>query len=226
MRQITLKRAQIFGAVVLLTLGIASVDSVISQTSKRPVYYSVKVNRVMRVRLDRDLDSERESVGNKFSATLVDPLFGKGGVILAPQGSRVGGLVTNVRRADKKGQPAVLDVEFVSLRLPNGTRIPINGSLFDLSTSGATSDNEGQITANKTSNRKLKFIGGGAGGGALIGAIAGGGKGLAIGAGVGALAGGITGRLKKGHEVKVKSGTECGVIVNRAFALPVYKARG
>jgi len=226
MRQITLKRAQIFGAVVLLTLGIASVDSVISQTSKRPVYYSVKVNRVMRVRLDRDLDSERESVGNKFSATLVDPLFGKGGVILAPQGSRVGGLVTNVRRADKKGQPAVLDVEFVSLRLPNGTRIPINGSLFDLSGSGATSDNEGQITANKTSNRKLKFIGGGAGGGALIGAIAGGGKGLAIGAGVGALAGGITGRLKKGHEVKVKSGTECGVIVNRAFALPAYKARG
>ncbi len=226
MQQITFKRAQIFGAVVLLTLGIASVDSVISQTGKRPVYYSVKANRVMRIRLDRDLDSERESVGNKFSATLVDPLFGKGGVILAPQGSRVGGLVTNVRRADKKGQPAVLDVEFVSLRLPNGARIPINGSLFDLSTSGATSDNEGQITANKTSNRKLKFIGGGAGGGALIGAIAGGGKGLAIGAGVGALAGGITGRLKKGHEVKIKSGTECGVIVNRAFALPAYKARG
>jgi len=91
---------------------------------KRPVYYSVKANRVMRIRLDRDLDSERESVGNKFSATLVDPLFGKGGVILAPQGSRVGGRVTNVRRADKKGQPAVLDVEFVSLRLPNGARIP------------------------------------------------------------------------------------------------------
>ena len=131
MRQITLKRAQIFGAVVLLTLSMASVNSVSSQTGKRPVYYSVKANRVMRVRLDRDLDSERESVGNKFSATLVDPLFGKGGVILAPQGSRVGGLVTNVRRADKKGQPAVLDVEFVSLRLPNGARIPINGSLFD-----------------------------------------------------------------------------------------------
>src|SRR5258707_3797899 len=210
MRQITFKRAQIFGAVVLLTLGIASVDSVISQTGKRPVYYSVKVNRVMRVRLDRDLDSERESVGNKFSATLVDPLFGKGGVILALQGSRVGGLVTNVRRADKKGQPAVLDVEFVSLRLPNGARIPINGSLFDLSTSGATSDNEGQITANKTSNRKLKFIGGGAGGGALIRAPPGGGKGLAIGGGGGGLPRGRTRGVKKGAGGKSKTGTEGG----------------
>jgi hypothetical protein len=225
MRRITLRSTQVFAAVMFLTFGMASVNPGVSKTAKRPSYYSIRTNRVMRVRLNRDLDSERESVGNKFSATLVDPLFGKGGVILAPQGSRVGGRITNVRRAQKKGQPAALDVEFVSLRLPNGARIPINGSLFDLSTSGATSDNEGQITADKTSHRKAKFIGGGAAGGALIGAIAGGGKGLAIGAGAGALAGAITGRLKKGHEVKIKSGTEFGVIVNRAFALPEYKAR-
>lgn len=226
MRHITLRSTQLFAALMLLTLGIASVNPGMSKTGPRPIYYSVRTNRVMRVRLNRDLNSEREIVGSKFSATLIDPLFGKGGVILAPQGSRIGGRVTNVRRAQKKGQPAALDVEFVSLRLPNGARVPINGSLFDLSTSGGTSDNEGQITANKTKYRKAKFIGGGAAGGALIGAIAGGGKGLAIGAGVGALAGAITGRLKKGHEVKVKSGTEFGVIVNRAFALPEYKTRG
>src|SRR5258705_13452216 len=111
MRQIRLKRAQIFGALVLLILSTASVNSVISQTGKRPVYYSLKANRVMRVRPDRDLDSERESVGNKFSGTLVDPLFGKGGLILAPQGSRGGRRGTNVRRGGKKGQAAVLGGE-------------------------------------------------------------------------------------------------------------------
>jgi hypothetical protein len=122
------------------------------------------MNRVMHVRLNRDLDSEQEQVGNKFTATLVDPLYSKGGVVLAPEGSRVGGRVTNVRRAQKNSQPAALNVEFVSLRLPNGSRIPISGSLFDLSAEGATSDNEGEITAKKTSHRKAKFIGGGAGG--------------------------------------------------------------
>src|SRR6185503_11789408 len=98
-----------------------------------------------------------------------------------------------------------------------------SGSLTDLDSSSGTSDNEGTVTAKKTSHRKAKFIGGGAAGGAVIGAIAGGGKGLAIGAGVGAVTGAITGRVKKGHEVKVKSGTEFGVILNRTFTLPAYR---
>jgi hypothetical protein len=128
-----------------------------------------------------------------------------------------------VQRAKKKGEPAVLDVQFTSLSLPNGRQRAINGSLTDLETSTGNSDNEGSVTAHKTSHRKAKFIGGGAAGGAVIGAIAGGGKGLAIGAGVGALTGAITGRVKKGHEVKVKSGTEFGVILNRTFTLPAYR---
>ena len=59
----------------------------------------------------------------------------------------------------------------------------------------------------------------------MIGAIAGGGKRLTIGAGVGALAGAITGRVKKGSEVKVSSGTEFGVILNRSVSLPASTVR-
>jgi hypothetical protein len=186
------------------------------------VYYSVPANQTMHVRLNQELDSETARVGDTFTSTLIDPVYSKGGVLLAPQGSIVSGAVTNVQRARKNGEPATLDVQFTSLKLPNGRRVAINGSLTDLSTSNSSSDNEGTVSANKTSKRKLKFIGGGAAGGALIGAIAGGGKGLLIGAGVGALTGGVTGRLKKGHEVKVKSGTEFGVILNRSFVLPRY----
>ena len=114
-----------------------------------------------------------------------------------------------------------MGVAFVSLRLPNGYVRRINGSLTELtSSSGSTSDNEGTVTAKKTSHRKVMFIGGGAAGGAVIGAIADGGKGLAIGAGVRALAGAITGRVKKGSEVKVSSGTEFGVILNQPISLP------
>jgi hypothetical protein len=197
-----------------------------AQTSRkrRPkvVYYSVPANQTIRVRLNQEVNSEKARVGDTFTSTVVDPVYSSSGVLVVPQGSTVTGVVNGVQRAQKNGKPATMDVSFTSIRLPNGRRVAISGSLTDLSTSNSSSDNEGTVSANKTSKRKLKFIGGGAAGGAVIGAIAGGGKGLAIGAGVGALTGAITGRVKKGHEVKVKSGTEFGVILNRSFALPKY----
>ncbi len=210
-------------AVQLLAVSFVSTSAQTSRKRKpRVVYYTVPANQTMRVRLNEEINSEKARVGDTFTSTVVDPVYSSGGVLEVPQGSTVTGAVTNVQRAQKNGKPATLDVAFTSIRLPNGRRVAISGSLTDLSTSNSSSDNEGTVSANKTSKRKLKFIGGGAAGGALIGAIAGGGKGLAIGAGVGALTGAITGRVKKGHEVKVKSGTEFGVILNRSFALPKY----
>lgn len=217
------QRYMVASALILVMLTGVFVES-LAQTRKKIKYYSVPANQVMRVRLNDELNSEKARIGDVFSSTLVDPVYSKGGVLLAPQGSTVVGQVVNVQRAQKNGKPAVLDVQFTSLRLPNGARRAINGSLTDLDSSTGTSDNEGSVTAHKTSNRKVKFIGGGAAGGAVIGAIAGGGKGLAIGAGVGALTGVIAGRVKKGHEVKVKSGTEFGVILNRAVSMTEYRA--
>lgn len=211
--------------ILLLLAGTLITGSAQTKKKKKTPYYSIYANQVMRVRLNDELDSEKARIGDAFTATLVDPLYSSRGVLLAPQGTIVGGRVSNVQRAQKKGTPAVLDVQFVSIKLPNGTGRAINGSLTDLESSTGSSDNEGSVTAHKTTHRKAKFIGGGAAGGAVIGAIAGGGKGLAIGAGVGAVTGAIAGRVKKGHEVKVKSGTEFGVIVNRNFSLPEYKAR-
>jgi YMGG-like Gly-zipper len=209
-------------AAQLLAVGFVCTSAQTSRRKPRVKYYSVPANQTMRVRLNQELNSETARVGDTFTSTVVDPVYSSGGVLVVPQGSIVTGAVTNVVRAQKNGKPATMDVVFSSIRLPNSRRVAISGSLTDLSTSNSSSDNEGTVAANKTSKRKLKFIGGGAAGGALIGAIAGGGKGLLIGAGVGALTGGITGRLKKGHEVKVKSGTEFGVILNRSFALPKY----
>jgi hypothetical protein len=212
--------------VLLLLAGIIAPAPAQTSRRKKVVYYTVRAGQVMRVRLNEELDSERARVGDTFTATLVDPVYSSGGVELAPQGSTITGRVTNVQRAGKNGKPATMDVQFISLRLPNGMRRPISGSLTDLSESSGNTDNEGTLSAKKTSHRNLKFIGGGAAGGAVIGALAGGGKGAAIGAGVGAVAGLIGGRLTKGHEVKVKPGTEFGVILNRSLSLPVYRAVG
>jgi len=210
-------------ALILSLAGSAGAQK--SSTKRKVPLYSVVAGSTLRVRLNQDLRSEKAHVGDLFTSTLVDPLYSKSGIMLAPQGSTLTGKVTNVIRAQKNGKPAMMDVQFISMKLPNGRVHRINGSLTDLSSSqGSTSNNEGTITAKKTSHRKAKFIGGGAGGGAVIGAIAGGGKGLLIGAGVGALAGGITGRVKKGSEVKVDSGTEFGVILNLGISMPKYAA--
>ena len=219
----TQKLRKIASVAVLLTIAMSGIAQK-PRKKKGPTYYSVHAGQTLRVRLNGTLGSETSHVGQTFSSTLVDPLYSSNGVLLAPQGSTVHGRVTQIQRAEKNGKPATLDVVFTSIKLPNGYSRAINGSLTDLSGSGGSSDNEGTVTAKKTSNRNVKFIGGGAAGGGLIGAIAGGGKGLAIGAGVGALAGGITGRLKKGSEVKVPSGTEFGVILNQAVSFPKYAA--
>lgn len=211
----------VFSGFAFLISGLTETGTRAS-SQKKPVYYSIKINRTFRVRLNSTIGSETSHVGDTFRTTVVDPVYSSNGVLLIPEGSIIVGRVTNVVRAQKQGKPATMDVQFISLRLPNGRHTALNGSLAELSTSNSTSNNEGTATAKTTSNRKVKFIGGGAAGGAVIGAIAGGGKGLAIGAGVGALAGAVTGRLKKGHEVKVDSGTEFGVILNHPVSLPKY----
>src|SRR5262245_16988445 len=223
MSNLKLNRILVPGLAFLMAIG--TLVPTLAQTKKRktPVYHTVYANQVMRVRINDELNSEKARIGDTFTTTLIDPVYSKGGVQLAPQGSTVSGRVTNVQRAQKDGKPATMGVVFYAITLPNGVHRAISGSLTDLSSSKGTSDNEGQVSANKTSKRNLKFIGGGAAGGAVIGAIAGGGKGLAIGAGVGAVAGFIGKKLKKGDEVKVKSGTEFGVILNRNFALPAYR---
>jgi hypothetical protein len=209
---------------VLLTISVSGIAQKTTR-KKRPVFYSLQAGQTMRVRLNKAVGSETSHVGEYFTSTLVDPLYSGSGVLLVPQGSIVNGKVTQIQRAQKNGTPGTLDVVFTSIRLPNAYIRGINGTLTDLSGSGGSSDNEGTVTANKTSNRKVKWIGGGAAGGAVIGAIAGGGKGALIGAGIGALAGGITGHVKKGSEVKVPSGTEFGVILNQAVSFPRYVAR-
>jgi len=187
-------------------------------------YYSVPAGKVVRVRMEGSISSKTSHPGQTFHATTVDPVYSGNGVMLIPAGSTVNGRVTNAIKAEKNGKPGMIDVTFTSINLPNHRHAPITGLLTSLDEEKVSSDNEGTVSAKKTSHRNIKFIGGGAGGGLLIGAIAGGGKGAAIGAGVGAVGGFITKKLVKGSEAEVKPGTEFGVYLSRAISLPRYAA--
>jgi len=210
---------------IALVIGTVAAPMVLGQKAKpkpKIVYYSIKSGTTVRVRLDHDVSSKTTNVGVPVRATVVDPVYSSGGVLLIPSGSVVHGKVDSVARAAKNGQPGSFGVSFTSVTLPNNRQVAIIGMPVPLDEAKNTVDNEGTVSAKKTSNRHLKFIGGGAAGGAIIGGIAGGGTGALIGAGVGAVGGLIGKNVSKGKEAEVKSGTEFGVYLGKSISLPKY----
>lgn len=191
---------------------------------KKPVVplYTVNSGETFRVRMNETLSSKTARVGDRFTATVTEPVYSSTGVIVIPTGSKVVGRVDAVTAAKKGGDPGTISVSFVEVNLPNGSRRAINGSLTDLNTKEAKSDNESTASGDKMKNRKIIFIGGGGAGGAVLGAMVGGGKGALIGGILGAGAGLLGERWTKGEEAEVKSGTEFGVYLNQSISLPKF----
>lgn len=186
-----------------------------------PKTYQLKAGAKFRTRMNEQITSKTSKVGDMFTVTVVDPMYSEGGELVVPSGSIINGKITKVTAAKRGGEPGVIDVEFVSVKLPNNKTYIINGTLTEL-TAEAKSDDEGQVSGDKMKHRKIVFIGGGAAGGALLGAIVGGGKATAIGAVIGAGAGILGERLLKGEEAVVKQGTEFGIYLNKTVYLPRY----
>ena len=186
-------------------------------------YFTVPANQVIRVRMDTELNSRTARVGDRFSTSVTEPVYGESGIEVIPVGSRVWGRVTVVNRAQRR-HPGNISVSFYQVETPNRARYTINGSLTSLQADQVNADNEGTVKGRSNQKRDAVFIGGGAATGALIGAIAGGGKGAAIGAILGGALGTGARVYEKEQEADVKSGTEFGVILNRNVSLPEYKA--
>jgi hypothetical protein len=187
-------------------------------------YFTVPANQVIRVRMDTELNSRTARVGDRFSTTVTEPVYSESGVQVVPVGSKVWGRVTSVRPAGRH-KAGTIAVAFYQVVTPNQARHVINGSLTSLQTDKVNADNESTVKGQSNRKRDEVFIGGGAATGAIIGAIAGGGKGAAIGAIVGGALGAGGRYVEKEQEADVKSGTEFGVILNRAVSLPEYKAQ-
>jgi len=184
--------------------------------------YTVQRGESFRVRMNETISSKTARVGDRFTTTVTEPVYSSTGVIVIPVGSTVTGRVDSVVAAKKGGDPGQISASFVEVKLPNGTRRAVNGSLTDLDTKKAKSDNEGTASGDDRKNDKIIFIGGGAAGGAVLGGAIGGGKGALIGGILGA-AGGLLGeRLTKGEDAEVKSGTEFGVYLNQSISLPKF----
>lgn len=187
-----------------------------------PRLYTVATGKRIRVRMNEELTSKTARVGDRFTVTVREPVYSTTGAVVIPEGSEIVGRVDSVTRAANKGKPGALDVSFVRVDLPNGTKRVISGSLTELNADDAKSDNEGTARGDRMKHRKVIWYGGGAAGGAILGAAVGGGKGALIGGLLGAGGGFLGERFTKGEEAKVESGTEFSVYLNRAVSLPRF----
>lgn len=165
----------------------------------------------MMIRMIDPVDSDRNQVGDKFKASLEQPLT-VDDVTVVPKGADVYGRLTQATEAGRIQGRAQLRLELTGI-VVNGQMVPLVTG--DYSVSGSS---RGATTA--------KRVGGGAAVGALIGAIAGGGKGAAVGATVGAGAGTAVQVMTKGEQVHVPSETLLEFTIQQDVRMPVAAGSG
>ncbi len=139
-----------------------------------PVRAIIPSGTPLHVRVDESIGTRRNRTGDRFDATLSEPIEVNGRTMV-PVGTVFYGHVTTAAASGRLRGRAALGLKLDSFRL-NGRDYPVETTSVDRVSA-----------AHKKRNGLL--IGGGAGLGAAIGAIAGGPEGALIGAGAGAGAG-------------------------------------
>jgi hypothetical protein len=132
-----------------------------------------------RVRLRQELSTKDNKPGDRFTASVVEPLI-DGSMVVVHTNAIVRGEVTAVQQSGSQGEAAVIKIAFLDVTV-NGVTYPLSASVVE-----ANPETEGRYSTGDKAAR----IGGGAVAGAILGRVLGGNaKGTIIGAAVGAAAG-------------------------------------
>ncbi len=173
---------------------------------------SVPDGAVIPVSIDQTLSSATSRVGQTFTATVISKRLGDSEF---PAGTKIEGRVIEAR-ASENNQPGILDLDWQTAVLPNGTRVPLRGELTSLDTSNVQMTG-GRIVANGAQkNDRLKVIGIGAGAGFVLGRVLK--TNSTLTAILGAAGGYLFGRTRdrKAEEAIVAANTTLGVRLNDA----------
>ncbi|MBV9155830.1 MAG: hypothetical protein JO097_06190 [Acidobacteriaceae bacterium] len=160
--------------------------------SNGPLGIQVPAGTQLVVRLIDPVNSERDSLGQTYRASVDQPVVVNGQTVI-PRGADVVATLSDTQKSGKIEGKTVLTIDLKS--------VTVNGRTYDIVTTGVA-----EASASR-GERSAKVIGGTAALGAIIGAIAGGGKGAAIGAGSGAAVGTAAQVATSGQKVRVPSET-------------------
>jgi hypothetical protein len=140
-----------------------------------PPTITLPAGTMIPVRITEWLSSDKNQSGDRFSASLEQPLVANGWVV-AVRGQIVAGRVALAKKAGRVSGVSQLGVELSELTLVDGQVLPVRTQLL-------------QSSAGTSNGRDATGVAMTTGVGAAIGAAAEGGEGAAIGAGAGAVAG-------------------------------------
>jgi len=164
----------------------------------------------MRLRLATPINTRTNRVGDRFTATVVEPY--------EYEGATVDGHIYNLTQSGRVSGRTELSLAFDSILLRDGRRGPLSAQVERVieSETVKTVDEEGRIeTGSRTRDSELRG-GAGAGAGAIIGGIAAGGKGALIGALIGGAAGVGTVYVEGNKHMVLDQGTELLIRVARS----------
>ena len=194
--------------VILSTVGSLSVNAQTRSTRRVAPRPLVPAGTQLRVRLNDTLSSKESRVGDRFTATVVNPTrFDE---------ATVNGHIRSIRKSGRVKGVTTMSLAFDSIRLRDERTGVLRGEVLRIYDSDSSKvDEEGRVQSGSRGKQTLKRSGIGAVAGAVIGGIAGGGKGAAIGTIVGGAAGAGSIAVEGSKELKIESGTEMLIRVNR-----------
>jgi hypothetical protein len=168
---------------------------------------TIPAGTLISVRTMNAIDSTRHRAGYRFQASLEQPLWVDGHMVV-PKGADVYGRLDESKETGTFAGRSQLKLQLTGI-VVNGQTVPLVTGEYEVS-----GKSKGESTAKRTV--------GGAAIGSIIGALAGGGKGAAIGAGTGAGVGAGSEIITKGDQVKIPSETLLDFTLQQSVTIPKH----
>lgn len=181
--------------------------------------YWIPAGTEFKLVLHTRIDSKTSKKGDAVIASLLDPVFVEDQKVL-PKGLLVYGRIQDVHAAAHRGKGGRLYVLFNSLRMPDGQRIQISGSLTEVFSSsgqgnGSRVNAEGDLKGGGANRKKqLAIFAAPTAAGAIAGGLGGG-----IAAGVGGLLAAYF--IPKGKQAKLPPGSLIGMRLDRDLTVTI-----
>ena len=177
-------------------------------TTPRRVVPLVPAGTDLKVRINDSLSSKDSRIGDRFTATVIDPSrFDE---------ARLNGHVSSIQKSGKIKGRTSMNLAFDSIEMRDGRKGVLHGYVTRVYGEGSgRADEEGGVESGSRTKQTVKRAGIGATVGAIVGGIAGGGKGAGIGLIIGGAGGAGSLAVKGSKELKIESGTEMLVHVTR-----------
>jgi hypothetical protein len=177
----------------------------VAHVEAKPANITVPAGTRISIRTIDAIDSTYNLPGDRFQASLEEPLTVEGNVV-APRDALVYGRLTESKPSGTFAGRSQLRLELTGIVI-NGKLVPIVTGEYEV-----TGKSRGASTAKRTAT--------GAALGAIIGAVADGGQGAAIGAGAGAGAGAASEVIVGSEQVKVPSETLMDFTLQQEVTIP------